>query len=150
MFLNFDPKNRSFLLIPAVTWGFLILFLTLRPKSDSTAISLPLWISFLPIDKLAHFIFWGIWYGLFHVFYLQTGLSKKSNRGHFSDPATLNRHRAYGIITMILIGGIIEILQHQLQWGREAEWWDWAADTSGVLLSLGVFKGWRFFTRISH
>jgi hypothetical protein len=36
---------------------------------------------------------------------------------------------------MIILGALIEIAQHQLNWGREAEWLDLVADASGVLIA---------------
>ena len=127
-------------LIPAVTWGFLILYLTLRPKSDGDVVSLPTWLVGLPIDKLAHFGFWGIWYGLFHVFYLNNwrGFQRAPKQGVKSSHN--RKHQVYGIITMIVIGGLVEIFQYHLQWGREAEWADLAADAAGVLTAALFYK----------
>lgn len=126
-------------IIPAVTWGFLILYLTLRPKSASDIISLPSWLKGLPIDKLAHFGFWGIWFLLYGVFYL--------NRIEFANYNTLRsinrtfiKERNYGIVVMIIIGGVIEVAQHLLNWGREAEWADLAADVVGVIAAASLFR----------
>ena len=127
-------------LIPAVTWGFLVLYLTLRPKSAGDVVSLPTWLEGLPIDKIAHFGFWGIWYGLFHVFYLNNWRGFQGVP--IQDVKSLHnrKHQVYGIITMILIGGLVEIFQYHLQWGREAEWADLAADAVGVLIAALFFK----------
>jgi hypothetical protein len=127
-------------LIPAVTWGFLVLYLTLRPKSAGDVVSLPTWMAGLPVDKLAHFGFWGILYGLFHVFYLNNwrGFQRGPKQGVKSSHN--RKHQVYGIITMILIGGLVEIFQYHLQWGREAEWADLAADAAGVLTAALFYK----------
>lgn len=126
-------------LIPAVTWGFLVLYLTLRPKSAGDVVSLPSWLVGMPIDKVAHFIFWGIWYGLYGIFYLNrrtavlTFSPEKIRVQTAKEPVT-------GIITLIVIGGVIEIAQYQLNWGREAEWADLAADAAGVLMAALFHK----------
>lgn len=129
-------------LIPAVTWGFLVLYLTLRPKSAGDVVSLPSWLVGMPIDKVAHFIFWGIWYGLYGIFYL----NRRAAVLTFS-PEKIRVRTAkepfIGIITLIVIGGVIEIAQYQLNWGREAEWADLAADAAGVLMAALFHK--RFF-----
>jgi VanZ family protein len=41
---------------------------------------------------------------------------------------------------MIVIGGLVEIFQYHLQWGREAEWADLAADAAGVLTAALFYK----------
>jgi hypothetical protein len=134
--------RTKFPLIPAVTWGFLILYLTLRPKSAGDIVSLPTWLAGLPIDKVAHFAFWGIWYGLYAYFYLKrpkvaTSKSDFSNslNAKPSSVFSLNNERILGIFTMIILGALIEIAQHQLNWGREAEWLDLVADATGVLIA---------------
>lgn len=134
-------------LIPAVTWGFLILYLTLRPKSAGDIVSLPSWLAGLPIDKVAHFTFWGIWYGLYGYFYLKrpqlSAADRSSNfAGMKSDNLVLltRKERLLGIGVMIFFGALIEIAQHQLNWGREAEWADLAADAAGVLIAALFYK----------
>ena len=126
-------------LIPAVTWGFLVLYLTLRPKSAGDVVSLPTWLEGLPIDKIAHFGFWGIWYGLYAVFFLNRNASvplispEKNRRTNTKEPIL-------GIITLIVMGALIEIAQYLLNWGREAEWADLAADAAGVLIVALFYK----------
>ncbi len=134
-------------LIPAVTWGFLILYLTLRPKSAGDIVSLPSWLAGLPVDKVAHFAFWGIWYGLYGYFYLKRPqLAAADRSSNFEvvgsqNLARLNRkERLLGISVMIFFGALIEIAQHQLNWGREAEWADLAADAAGVLIAALFYK----------
>ena len=119
-------------LIPAISWGFLILYLTLRPKSSGDIVSLPSWLAGLPIDKLAHFIFWGIWYSLYSYFYLSRndkGLSK------FFQRRGDRKERLWGVVVMVGTGAFVEIAQFYLDWGREAEWADLLADAIGVVLT---------------
>ncbi len=152
MLLKRDPKNRVLLLIPAVTWGFLILYLTLRPKSAGDIVSLPTWLAGFPIDKIAHFTFWGIWYVLYAYFYLNRAkvAPSKSNFANslIANPISafsLNNERNLGIYTMIIFGALIEIAQHQLDWGREAEWLDLAADAGGVLIVSWIWE-WKKYS----
>lgn len=129
-------------LIPAVTWGFLILYLTLRPKSAGDVISLPSWLAGLPIDKVAHFGFWGIWYGLYAVFFLNRNAFVPSVSPEMNKTSN-KREQILGIITLILLGAFIEIAQYLLNWGREAEWADLAADAAGVLVVALFYKRFR-------
>lgn len=129
----------KFPLIPAISWGFLILYLTLRPKTTQ-GVSLPPWLQGIPFDKLAHGIFWGIWFWLYDYFYLNR---KKVNPMNQDEIAALkdNREHYVGIVFMIGTGALIELLQRQLNWGREAEWLDLLADTLGVVLvAVGLQK----------
>lgn len=143
----FQLLRSKFPLISAVTWGFLILYLTLRPKSAGDIISLPPWLAGLPIDKVAHFIFWGIWYTLYEHFYLKRFQFSSAERlsnfaGMKSDNLVIStrKERLLGIGVMIFFGALIEIAQHQLNWGREAEWADLAADAAGVLIAALFYK----------
>ena len=143
----FQRIRSKFPLISAVTWGLLILYLTLRPKSDRYFISLPTWLAGLPIDKIAHFVFWGIWYILYEHFYLKrphfTAAELSSNMAGVSSgnlARLARKERLFGIGVMIFFGALIEIAQHQLKWGREAEWADLAADTAGVLIAALIYK----------
>lgn len=131
--------KTKFSLIPAVTWGFLILYLTLRPKSDADILSLPSWLKVLPIDKVAHFGFWGIWFLLYGKFYLKRNEyandnPRKTIDGHF------RKERNYGIAVMIIVGGLVEVAQYLLKWGREAELADLVADIIGVLAAALLFR----------
>lgn len=126
-------------LIPAVTWGFLILYLTLRPKSDNTELNLPSWLQGFPLDKFAHALFWNLWYLIYWYFYVkQNSIKNGSSQRVFPKFKTIE---FWGVSVMIAVGGLIEILQHQLNWGREAEWLDLFADALGVYLAF-VWSSW--------
>lgn len=126
-------------LIPAVTWGFLVLYLTLRPKSAGDVVSLPSWLVGMPIDKVAHFVFWGMWYGLYGFFFLNRDLSAKPLSSKINTKQAI-KERVLGIFILIVVGALIEIAQDQLNWGREAEWADLAADAAGVLAVALFFR----------
>jgi VanZ family protein len=117
--------------IPTILWGFFILYLTLRPKSGSTS-ALPEWIEQLHPDKIAHFVFWGIWAVIFQFTYL----NKKIHSFIQFSQKDLQKSQLKFAICAILVGGAIELLQFHLNWGRSAEWLDFVADTLGVVLGL--------------
>ena len=125
-------KKQS--LIPAVLWGFFILYLTLKPKSGDDSL-LPDWFKELHPDKIAHFGFWCLWYVIFHSTYLKY-ISFSTN-----SIIRWNRQRVFMVVA-IIIGGMIELLQLKLNWGRSAEWLDLFADSSGVFTAFLYFV-WR-------
>jgi len=125
-------KKQS--IIPAVLWGFFILYLTLKPKSGDDSL-FPAWLIGLHPDKIAHFGFWGLWYVIYHVTYLK----------HFptsTHTVVKNKRQLLFIVVAIIIGATIELLQLSLNWGRSAEWLDLLADSSGVF-SAFLFYRWR-------
>lgn len=126
-------------LIPAVTWGFFGLYLTLRPKSAGDIFWLPICLEGLPVDKVAHFVFWGIWYGLYGIFFLNRDLSAKPLSPKINTKQAV-KERVLGIFILMVVGALIEIAQDQLNWGREAEWADLAADAAGVLAVAFYFR----------
>jgi len=126
-------------LIPTILWGFFILILTLNPKSNSVS-SLPLWLENLHPDKIAHFVFWAIWF----VIYDLTVLSKESaivNRSATNYNGLKAEYKAfYFILIASLVGAIVEILQWKLAWGRSAEWMDLLCDFLGLLFTYLLFR----------
>ena len=123
-------KKQS--IIPAVLWGFFILYLTLKPKSGDDSI-LPIWLKELHPDKIAHFGFWGIWYVIYHTTYIK----HFPNATHAS--VRTQKQRLF-IVLAIITGAVIEMLQLQLNWGRSAEWLDLIADSTGVFSAVLFFK----------
>ena len=121
--------------IPTILWGFFILYLTLRPKSGSTS-ELPEWIERLHPDKIAHFVFWGIWAVIFQFTYLK----KKLHASIQFSRKDLHKSQLKFAVCAILIGAAIELLQLYLNWGRSAEWLDLFADTLGVMLGLFIAR----------
>jgi VanZ family protein len=93
---------------------------------------LPEWIEQLHPDKIAHFVFWGIWAVIFQFTYL----NKKIHSFIQFSQKDLQKSQLKFAICAILVGGAIELLQFHLNWGRSAEWLDFVADTLGVVLGL--------------
>ena len=42
------------------------------------------------------------------------------------------------VVAALAVGGLIEIAQHLMAYGRSAEWLDFAADAAGVMLGIAV------------
>jgi hypothetical protein len=123
-------KKQS--IIPAVLWGFFILYLTLKPKSGDDS-HFPAWLSLLHPDKIAHFGFWGLWYIVYHATYLKY----ISNAGD----STIKRNKQVIFVAVaIVVGGMIELLQLKSNWGRSAEWLDLFADSSGVFTAFLFYR----------
>jgi len=79
-------------------------------------LSIPIWAASLHLDKWVHFGFWFIWTFIF-----------------------LKNVKPDGIFTLVSLvffsayGGFIELLQGSMNLGRTCDFWDWMADTAGVL-----------------
>ncbi len=83
------------------------------------------------IDKLVHTVMYG---GLCCVIWLEYLLSHK----------TLCRKRLVigNLILPIFMSGVIELLQAYCTTGRSGDWWDFAANSLGVLLAWYVGYWW--------
>ncbi len=108
-------KYAFFKWVPAILWGLFISWATLKPSSHST-LNIPIWAASLHLDKWVHFGFWFIWTFIF-----------------------LKNVKPDGIFTVVSLvffsayGGFIELLQGSMNLGRTCDFWDWMADTAGVL-----------------
>ena len=56
----------------------------------------------------------------------------------------MRRQRFLIFVLLVVMGGVIEILQHYT--GRDAEWFDWFADILGALLGLAWPATWLGMT----
>lgn len=85
-----------------------------------THLVFPPFIQALHLDKWVHFILWGI---LYYSYY------------RFNKPsAHLMVGRIWIPLILILLGGIVEILQHYMEWGRTGDVYDFIADALGVIV----------------
>ncbi len=115
--------------IPAILWGFLIFYLTLSPQKASDH-QFPIWLLTIKPDKIAHFLFWGIWYWIYDF-----SLRYRNPQYQVSVQVPLfRRSEFYTALMMILCGALVEFLQWYTDWGRSVEAMDFIADTLGVLL----------------
>lgn len=118
-------------IIPTILWGFLILVLTLKPSNPKHQGL----FNVIYIDKIAHFSFWAMWYLVFHFSYAKFLNDNETSR------TTSNRSKF--VVFAIVFGGIIELLQLKLNWGRSAEWLDLIADSLGVIVPYTVLLVFR-------
>ena len=113
----------------ATFWSILILIFCLINLSK---ISSTQNISFPHVDKVAHFIF----YTAASFLWLWALINKKENR---------QRYKILGIIlALMLFGFVIEILQDVLPTKRAFEWWDVAANVTGVFAGTIVFLLYQY------
>jgi VanZ family protein len=55
---------------------------------------------------------------------------------------SLERRRYVWVaLGLCALGGFIEVLQHLMGYGRDADWWDFIADVLGVAVGLGIAWG---------
>ncbi len=121
--------------IPAILWGFLIFYLTIKPKNTSNH-EFPLWLISLNPDKIAHFVFWGIWYWIYD---FSLRFRNPQYQIQFDLPF-YKRSEFYTAAMMILCGALVEFLQWYTDWGRSVEAMDFIADTLGVLLAFWLLN----------
>jgi hypothetical protein len=100
---------------PAVAWTLLILIICLIPSSEvpGSTIRIP------GLDKLVHLGIFGVWTFLWL--------------------CAREEHATLIILSGIGLGLGIEFLQEISEMGRSFEWWDFGADTAGVLAGY-IFK----------
>lgn len=81
-------------------------------------------------DKTAHYLVY-VAYGMILIFDFL-----RSNKNGYSVIAFIS----FGIISPILLGGVIEIVQEFLFKPRSAEWIDWLADVFGILTAWAIMS----------
>ncbi len=81
-------------------------------------------------DKTAHFLVY-VAYGIVIIFdFIQ------KNRNNYTRLAFIT----FCIISPIMLGGLIEIIQEAFFKPRSAEWVDWLADIFGILTAWGIMS----------
>ena len=116
--------NSQRYFFPSVIWGLIILYL-----SCGNSVQLPpsFW-DFLAIDKIGHFIFYGIF-----SFLIAYGFFKRKNK-------MSRKERNWSWIISSLYGMGMEILQFSLFPNRYFEILDIIANISGSLIGILIFK----------
>lgn len=90
---------------------------------------------FIPTDKIVHFL---MFFGLSSVASFNYILYKKGK-------IIILKLIAFAIFVPIIYGGIIEILQQEYFPPRSGDWYDFLADTLGVLASIPISLWFRHF-----
>lgn len=117
-------RNRTIYFIPAVIWGVIIIILSAVPGNKLPMP--PIWNA----DKFAHL---GVYFILSVL--IIYGFWESHQR-----QASLRKPILLSIVTTILLGGILEILQEYLFIGRYGDYLDFTANTSGSLLAALLFS----------
>jgi len=103
-----------------------ILYLSFAPPSEFKGIP-----TFENEDKLVHIIMYG---GLTCVLIFDFRLYARNN------PLSSLAFILICLLTPVILGGVVEILQPLYFAPRTAEWFDWFSDITGVLLGWLVMK----------
>jgi len=127
--------KMNFRKIPAILWGFFIFYLTLKPKKASDH-EFPMWLMTIKPDKIAHFIFWGIW---FWIYYFSVRY-KNANHEIQEQKPFYQRSDFFAACWMVACGALVEFLQWYTDWGRSLEAMDFIADTLGVFLAFWLLN----------
>ena len=120
--------RRSYAALPLL-WAALVLVLTLTPAADMPIT--PVW-ELLSFDTAAHA----------GVFVVLAGLSWFSLRRQTRWPLLARYAGAIALLTSILFGGLIEVLQHTMHLGRHGDWTDLLSDAIGAALAVGGATFW--------
>lgn len=124
------PRHPFIFFIPAFLWLSLVTVLTLSPSHK-----IPQGLQEVN-DKIIHAGIYFITCGLIYLGFI---------RFNFKYPVA--RKVLGGIVVLcILYGGAIELLQHYLTASRKGDWYDFLANSAGVLISaitLRLFHRWN-------
>jgi VanZ family protein len=104
--------------IPSIIWVFVIAVGSFIPSS-----TIP---SLVVSDKWIHFVF----YAIFSFLLFLSSLSN-TNKSH-----TVLSRWTYVFIIGVIVGVLVEIIQHSFISGRHGEWMDIAANSSGLVFAL--------------
>ena len=114
--------KRNYFLVP-ITLSIIILLISLNPLPKLPE------ISFVPIDKIGHLLAFFI----LVITYLWAFI--KSRKVAL---AKIN-YIVFSFIICVLLGGVIEILQHYLPIRRFGDWFDFYFDIAGIILGIIIF-----------
>lgn len=112
-------KRRILAYAPALFWAVFVLFLGGRSNIQGPSID-------LPVDKLAHFVLYGILGAL-----AAWGWQRRGRRPRWY----------WLVLGAILVGALDELHQRSVA-GRSAEFADWIADALGSLVGFLVVSRW--------
>lgn len=95
----------------------------------------------LNADKLVHTAMYGGWCFLI---WAETLWARRKHRALFPLPLNMRNMFVWALCLPTLMGGVIEILQENCtNHRRSGDWWDFAANTLGVLLMYGIGYLWQ-------
>lgn len=111
-----------------ISWTIVILLLTILPGNYFPKV--PSFMDLFSPDKLVHFFIFGL-LTIFAIF-------------SFGKQYTISVLRSYktifALIYSISLGGVTEILQSFMNWGRYGSIYDFIANTIGCFIGVWVFR----------
>lgn len=116
-------KNNILLII----WTLAILLLTILPGGYFPKV--PSFMDLFSPDKLVHFFIFGL-LNIFAIF---------SFGKQYSFQVLRSYKTLFAMIYSISLGGITEILQGVMNWGRQASIYDFIANTIGCFIGLWIY-----------
>lgn len=131
-----EVENKKVLFFPSLVWAVILLILSGLPKSSLPSISFD---SFFELDKIAHFLMYGIFAFL---------LFRDFGRSHFL--SKVNNQFIFSVLGASFFGFCMELMQFSVFSGRYFEIMDLIANIIGafvgaiVLLILKRKKIWIF------
>ena len=127
MYLRNSIKIKMQKYIKIIVWFAVILYLSLTPAADIPKLSI---LSLPYFDKVVHFTMYFVMSlllaGYFHQF------KKYSN----------TKILLINAITLIAVGGLLEILQFELPINRDCSWGDFAFNTTGAITGTLLYLYW--------
>ena len=117
---NMETRKYAYWTLPVIITLVILYLCCLIPPKDVPEVKTFL---FFPFDKFVHFVMYVTLSGTCSFSFIH--LSK--NSGHFG------KFLAWCILYPILFGGLIEIIQYNFCPGRTGDWFDFLADSLGVL-----------------
>jgi len=118
--------------IPGIIWFFLVLFLICLPKQEMPEIEPMWWLSAIRPDKIVHAGMFGMLNYLFIIPIFKSDMVESTKVNYF-----------IWISLAASIWGLSTEFIQRLVPGRSFDWWDWLADSIGVLIAL-LFIFWKF------
>ncbi len=118
--------------IPGILWFILVLFLICLPKQEMPEIEPMWWFSVIRPDKVAHAVMFGILNYLFIFPIFKTEMVESTKVNYF-----------IWISLAASVWGLSTEFIQLLVPGRSFDWWDWLADSIGVLMAL-IYIYWKF------
>lgn len=117
-------KNRIIPFTPAIGWGILVIYLSLTPGNELPKALVQL------NDKFLHgFIYF------FSAFLIYLAFIKY----RFQNVLT-RKQMVIILIICVVFGGLIELAQAYLVSNRKGDWYDFAANTCGAILSIVLMR----------
>lgn len=112
--------------LPGIIWGMIIFVLLAMPGSDVPRLS---FLSFLPMDKIVHFILFAVFSFLLSIGFLR----------QYSFPRIRFNSIIIAFCISVIYGGVMEYLQGTVFEDRTSDWIDFVMNLCGTIGGLCTF-----------